>query len=103
MSRRPVAGVRYIVEWVRADTPGEAVYRGFAHLPDADLPLEVRVALPGGATTASLEGPGEGRADLAKAAAALVRAATKPAVVAGTALPRRIVRWRDARSAAPTD
>lgn len=99
MSLRPATGARYCVERGAAAEPGaEVVYRGFVHLPDADLPLEVRVALPTGATRAALTGAGEARPDLEKTAAALVRAATKPAVLAGTALPRRIVRWRDARS-----
>jgi hypothetical protein len=99
MSLRPATGVRYCVERDPAhDSPGEVVYRGFVHLPDADLPVEVRVALPAGATRATLTGAGEARPDLEKAAAALVRTATKPAVAAGTSLPRRIVRWRDARS-----
>jgi len=98
-SLRPATGARYCVERDAAGgSPEEAIYRGFVHLPHADLPLEVRVALPAGATSATLTGAGEARPDLEKAAAALVRAATKPAVLAGTALPRRIVRWRDARS-----
>jgi hypothetical protein len=88
---RPSAGVRYALE--KAEETSEAVrYRGFVHLPDADLPLEVRVDLPGGATHAEV-GPG-GTAEMEKAAAALVRAATKALVAAGGPLPRKIVRWR---------
>ncbi len=83
--------------------PNDAVmYRGFAHLPDEDVPLAIRVALPSGATTAELpDRGGEGSPsaddrdrDLAKAAAALIRSATKSAVSAGGPLPRKIVRWR---------
>ena len=81
------------------------IYRGFVHLPEADLPLWVQIDLPSGATRASLsEGSSsaeprptlEPSADLAlaKEAAALVRSATRTAVAAHTALPRKIVRWR---------
>ena len=95
---RPSAGARYSVE--KAEEREDAViYRGFVHLPDRDLPLEVRIELPGGATRAAIgEGQGSaegpGRADMEKAAAALVRAATKSALASGSALPRKIVRWR---------
>jgi hypothetical protein len=88
---RPTAGARLSVEKAE-EGPDAIVYRGFVHLPAADVPAEVRVALPGGAVTASL-GEG-GTADLEKAAAALVRAATKGIVASGGALPRKIVRWR---------
>jgi len=89
----------------RVDEPGAmSTYRGFAHLPDADLPMDVRVEPAG-------EGSGEGRtavtaridgasaegvdvATLEKAAAALVKAAARAAKDAGRPLPRRIVRWR---------
>ena len=88
---RPAAGARYVLE--RVEETGEAVvYRGFVHLPDADRPVVVRVELPGGAPHASL-GAG-GAAEMEKAAAALVRAATRATVAAGGALPRKIVRWR---------
>jgi hypothetical protein len=40
--KRPMAGVRYAVE--RSDGDGNVViYSGFAHIPDADIPLVVRV------------------------------------------------------------
>jgi hypothetical protein len=93
----------------KAEETGEAVvYRGFVHLPGADLPLEVRVEMSGGATHARIgegsEGargvgppaapPWKGAAEMEKAAAALVRAATKAALAGGGALPRKIVRWR---------
>ncbi len=88
---RPSAGARYALE--KAEETAEAVtYRGFVHLPDADVPAEVRVELPGGAARASL-GAG-GTAEMEKSAAALVRAATRASVAAGGALPRKIVRWR---------
>lgn len=97
MSARPTAGVRYAVERMRVE-PTEVVYEGFAHLPDADVPLTVRVEMPGGAvraTVAPSEVVTEQRAaDFAKAVTALVRAATKAEVAAGQALPRKIVRWR---------
>lgn len=88
---RPTAGARFVLE--KADeTAAAVIYRGFVHLPGADVPAEVTVELPGGATRAAL-GEG-GTADLEKTAAALVRAATKALVVGGGALPRKIVRWR---------
>jgi hypothetical protein len=87
---RPTEGARYVVERAEADAT-RVIYRGTAHLPDADLPLEVTVALPSGATSASLPGAPP---ELEKAAAALIRAATKSAVASGAALPRKIVRWR---------
>ena len=89
-SLRPTAGVRLAVTRAEGDE-ARVVYRGFAHLPDRDLAVEVTVALPGGATHATVEG---GAADLEKTAAALVRAATKSELAAGLALPRKIVRWR---------
>jgi hypothetical protein len=95
--QRPTSGVRYALE--RAEvTPEQVAYAGFAHLPDVDVPLDVRIALPGGAVQASAQpAPGvtEARAEgLAKVASALVRAATKSEIAAGQALPRKIVRWR---------
>lgn len=88
---RPSAGARLVVEKAE-ESPERVTYRGFLHLPAADLSAEVTVALPGGATTATL---GEGGSpELAKAAAALVRAATKGAAAGGERWPRKIVRWR---------
>ncbi|MFO0758708.1 MAG: hypothetical protein U0359_19605 [Byssovorax sp.] len=89
-SPRPTAGVRLVVTRAEQDD-ARIVYRGFAHLPGADLPIAVTVALPGGATHATVEG---GSADLEKSAAALVRAATRAELAAGLPLPRKIVRWR---------
>jgi hypothetical protein len=88
---RPTAGARLAVE--KAEERADAVvYRGFVHLPEADVPAEITIELPSGATRAKL---GElGTPELAKAAAALVRAATKAPLAGGTALPRKIVRWR---------
>jgi hypothetical protein len=91
---RPAAGTRYVVELTDGGAPDAALYRGFVHLPDASLGLEVRVELPGGATSAVVAGAAPGSAELERMAAALVRSATKPAVAGGTALPRKIVRWR---------
>lgn len=98
-SMRPHQGVRYAVE--RATAEGKTtVYRGFAHLPEQDIALEIRVEEGEGeraSVTAKLdEIAGESRAELEKAAAALVKAAVRGAKDAGRALPRRIVRWRDA-------
>lgn len=91
VSGRPTAGARLVVE--KAEESAERVlYRGLLHLPAADVPAEVTVALPGGATTAAL---GEGGTPaLSKVAAALVRAATKGAAGGGEPWPRKIVRWR---------
>ncbi len=89
-SARPTAGTRFIVVRAEEDV-SSVIYRGFAHLPDADLPLVVTVALPGGASRAAITG---GTPALEKMAASLVRAATKAELAAGQALPRKIVRWR---------
>jgi hypothetical protein len=93
----PASGVRYALVRVGA-ADDHVAYEGFAHLPDVDVPLAVRVALPGGAVSV-IASPAEGvsetrRAELAKAASALMRAATKAEVAAGRPLPRKIVRWR---------
>jgi len=87
---RPATGARYVLERT-SEQPDCVVYRGFVHLPDADLALEVTVQVPGGATRAVLKG---GPAELERVASALVRSATKSAVHAGRPLPRKIVRWR---------
>jgi hypothetical protein len=104
VTQRPTSGVRYVLERV-GDERGSAsqvIYRGFAHLPDADLPLEVRIELTSGATSATIASPAgrppsSGDVELEKASAALVRSATKAAVASGEALPRKIVRWREPR------
>jgi hypothetical protein len=88
---RPTAGARYALEKAE-ETADAVIYRGFVHLPDTDVPATVTLALPGGAAKATL-GDG-GTAEMEKTAAALVRAATKAELKAGTALPRKIVRWR---------
>jgi hypothetical protein len=87
---RPVSGARYIVERTESGE-GSIVYRGLVRLPDADLPLEVTVTLPSGATRAVVQG---NAAEHEKTAAALIRAATKSAVASGEELPRKIERWR---------
>src|SRR5262245_44806952 len=85
---RPASGARYVLERA-SETAERVVYSGFVHLPDADIPISVEVALPGGGTRAEV-----GEPELGRVAAALVRSATKSAVQAGRALPRKIVRWR---------
>jgi hypothetical protein len=88
---RPAAGARLSVD--RAEEGPEGVtYRGFVYLPEAEIPIEARVALPGGAVRTVL-GPG-GSTEMEKWTAALVRAATKAPAAAGAPLPRKIVRWR---------
>lgn len=91
MSDRPTAGVRFVV--TRVPDVGEIalIYRGFAHTPAADWPLEVRLD-DGGKGSATVEGElGDAeRASLASAALRLVRAAAK-----GERPPRKIVRWRE--------
>lgn len=94
---RPTTGVRYVLERKIAGAE-EVTYEGFAHLPDADVPLVVRVALPGGAvsaTASAIASIDEARAAaLAKAVTPLVRAATKAQAASDQPLPRKIVRWR---------
>jgi hypothetical protein len=99
--KRPTAGVRYALERSDEDST-TTIYRGFAHVPDADLPLEVRVSRPAESSAdravvqAKVEVPGEPRDSTAieKEAAALVKAASRAARDANRPLPRRIVRWR---------
>jgi hypothetical protein len=96
---RPLAGVRYAVE--RCGQEGSVVvYSGFAHLPDVDLPLVVRVEQDDAegrtnvvATVDDAEHVADGPA-IERAAAALIKAAARGARDAGRSLPRRIVRWR---------
>lgn len=96
-SLRPQQGVRFAIERA-TETEKTTVYRGFAHLPEDDIALEVYVDEGEGeraSVTAKLaDGSGERRTELEKAAAALVKAAVRGAKDAGRALPRRIVRWR---------
>lgn len=100
---RPRSGARYEFEREGTEPEGSkagvtiAMYKGFVHLPDASIPVEVRVELPGGEARASLgEGVEEGasRKEIERLAAAFVRSATKAAAASGWALPRKIVRWR---------
>jgi len=90
-SMRPAHGARFAVERAE-ESPAFVIYRGFVHLPEHDWPLELRIELPSGAITASIDEAAPSGLD--KTAAALVRAATKAAVSAGNSLPRKIVRWR---------
>lgn len=73
-----------------------AIYRGHAHFPERSLPLDVVVTKAAATAKAS---PNEafdaGEIDtIEKAGSALVRAATRGPMQAGTALPRKIARWR---------
>jgi hypothetical protein len=90
---RPTAGARLSVTRVEEGGPEAAIYRGFVHLPDADIPAEARIDLAGGPVKLTL-GDG-GTPELEKTATALLRAATKSLVAKGGALPWKIVRWRD--------
>ncbi|AUX22761.1 hypothetical protein SOCEGT47_032710 [Sorangium cellulosum] len=97
---RPSSGARYVLE--RSDAghaPGEVVYRGLVRLPDADVPIEVRVVEASGAATATVDAAavphgGPRPEDLSRSAAALVRSATRSADAHARRLPRKIVRWR---------
>lgn len=90
MSTRPSSGVRFVVTRVLEVDAGRLVYRGYAHTPDADWPLEVR--LDEGKGSATVEGtlPEAERQQLADAALRLVRAGAK-----GDNPPRKLVRWRE--------
>ncbi|WP_044249010.1 hypothetical protein [Chondromyces apiculatus] len=95
---RPSSGVRYAVEHAEGAQGEDILYRGFAYLPAAALPLEVRVGASG-AAVAQLdartmpEGAGD-VAEMQREAAALLKMAVKAAGVAGRPPPRRVVRWR---------
>ena len=98
--KRPTAGVRYAVER-NADEGKVVTYSGFAHLPDADVPLVVRVEqqddVDGKTNVVAKIDDAAGVVDvsaLERAAAALIKAAARSAKDAGRSLPRRIVRWR---------
>jgi hypothetical protein len=106
---RPRSGARYELERIGDDPVPEpggkpednrastVIYRGFVHLPDASIPVEVRLDLPAGEARASLgEVPAAGAStkDFERLAAAFVRSATKSAAASGWLLPRKIVRWR---------
>jgi hypothetical protein len=97
METRPTSGIRYVLD--REGEPGKIVYRGAAHMPHASVPLEVRVDAAGAVDVtcdeAEAGAAGADAAQLAKEAAALVRAATKGA----TSPPRRIARWRAPKAA----
>lgn len=96
---RPSSGARYVLE--RTDGQGELAYRGFVHLPTADVPVEVRISAATGAATATVAAEaipvgGPLSAELERTAAALVRSVTKPAGAGPgqRSPPRKIVRWR---------
>jgi hypothetical protein len=95
-ANRPAQGVRYVLELDRAAAPA-TLYRGFVHLPDADLRVVVRVdgaGVAGAEVGGDAAGGDRDPAVLGKMAAALVKAATKSAAAAGRNPPRKIVRWR---------
>lgn len=94
---RPSSGARYALEHCPEET-GAVVYRGFVHLPDADVPVEVRFG-EGGAAQARVEAAaipagGPAPAELERAAAALVKTAVKASASADRPPPRKVVRWR---------
>lgn len=97
---RPSSGARYVLEQTEVEgSTGEFVYRGLVRLPDADVPVEVRIAEATGAATATVDAAavphgGPHPEELSKTAAALVRSATKSADAHARRLPRKIVRWR---------
>jgi hypothetical protein len=104
--QRPASGARFVLERtgpIAAEAAAaaesesrELKYKGFIHLPDEDVAVEVKVELPSGATRGVLEG-GEGSErdkELARMAAAFVRSATKGGAATGGPFPRKIVRWR---------
>lgn len=88
---RPAAGTRYILDHA-GEQADAALYQGYAHRPDASLPLQARVSLTDGRVQATLSGLDDAaeRERLEREASALVRAATK----GHETMPRRIVRWR---------
>jgi hypothetical protein len=93
---RPKKGVRYALD--RGELSDAHVrYEGFVHLPDADVPVSVRVDLPALEVRWEIA-PGSGDAErikrLGTMAGALVRAAVRSATAASIPPPRRIVRWR---------
>lgn len=95
---RPIAGARYVLGLVEQQRP-LMVYRGQVHLPDADLPLEVRLELrtdarSGIAASAVIVGGGRDVAELERHAIALVKAAVRSAARQGRPEPRKIARWR---------
>jgi hypothetical protein len=87
---RPKTGVRYALERVELTESG-VTYKGFVHLPAADLPIEVEVELPSLRVHRVLAEAGK---KLETMAGALVRSAVRSALAQGTLPPRRIFRWR---------
>ncbi len=92
----PEHGVRF--ELTLASQAGDgATYRGLAR--SSGRTVSIAVEATAARADARLES-GEPDADTAawlKAAAALVRAATKAELAAGQPIPRKIVRWRELR------
>lgn len=91
---QPEHGVRF--ELICAEGGGagaDAVYRGHAHTAQGSVPVVVQARRAGASAEASCDDAALAQA-LARAASALVRAATRSELEAGQALPRKIVRWR---------
>ena len=101
MSER--SGVRYLVLRVddpreRGETSGHIRYEGSVEAHGQRFELAVNLSLPEGTATSSLTAPALQQAErdkLQRAAAALVRAATRSGVAEGRPVPRKIHRWRD--------
>ncbi len=92
---RPSSGVRVEVERSLVDEIGDGVvvYVGHAHLAMASVPLRLRASAV--RVEVHLETVEAGcPAALKSVVAALVRAATKKDLTAGTDPPKRVVRWR---------
>jgi hypothetical protein len=96
---RPSSGARYVLERADGQGQGELVYRGLVRLPEANVPIEVRISEATGAARAIVDAGavpdgGPRPADLERTAAALVKSATKAASSGERLPPRKIVRWR---------
>ena len=90
MSARPSAGYRLAV--TREGDEAPIVYRGFVHLPDADLAIVIQIDRDKGEASARIDAePSRSASEvraLEVAASRLVKSAAKN-------LPRTIVRWRE--------
>lgn len=89
----PEHGVR--IELVLEEREGaRATYQGFAFTHEARHVLVVVAELEGARATLAGDDKPANAAAIEKAAAALVRAATRAELEEGVAVPRKIVRWR---------
>ncbi|MBK6516812.1 MAG: hypothetical protein IPM79_20890 [Polyangiaceae bacterium] len=90
----PQHGVRFELV-LRTAGPGRAVYEGFARTGGLDLTLRVTSETES-AKAELTASPRPDNADaLERAAAALVRAATRAELEEGAPPPHKIVRWRE--------